>query len=179
MFSLNFRVIWEESVALNKTMETNSTISAEENLNSEIRQEKILIYSILLLASLIVYMTRTYGYFIMCLRIAYRIHNRLFDGISRAAMYFFNTNPSGRILNRFAKDINVVDSTLPATFLDVLSVSFFSNKIVMVLISIHILDIYGYNWSLCYSFYSKLLAAVPSYSCGSTSTFNEAFICFL
>lgn len=82
----------------------------------------IVTYAALLISSLFVYMTRTYGYFIMCLKIAFRIHNRLFDGISRAAMYFFNTNPSGRILNRFAKDINVVDSTLPATFLDVLSV---------------------------------------------------------
>lgn len=33
-------------------------------------------------------------------------------------MRFFNLNPSGRILNRFARDIGVIDEFLPRTLLD-------------------------------------------------------------
>lgn len=31
------------------------------------------------------------------------LHNTMFQGVTRARMYFFHTNPSGRILNRFSK----------------------------------------------------------------------------
>lgn len=33
-------------------------------------------------------------------------------------MRFFDTNPSGRILNRFSKDMGAVDEFLPKAFLD-------------------------------------------------------------
>lgn len=41
------------------------------------------------------------------------LHDRMFRGITRAWMSFFNANPSGRILNRFSKDIDTVDTFLP------------------------------------------------------------------
>ncbi|KAJ8929218.1 hypothetical protein NQ314_018097 [Rhamnusium bicolor] len=47
----------------------------------------------------------------------------MFDKIVYATMRFFNINPSGRILNRFSKDVGVLDETLPLTFLDTVEVS--------------------------------------------------------
>lgn len=38
-------------------------------------------------------------------------------------MFFYNTNPTGRILNRFAKDIGNIDVLLPPALMDALSVS--------------------------------------------------------
>jgi ABC-type multidrug transport system fused ATPase/permease subunit len=40
------------------------------------------------------------------------MHRRLLGGILGAAMPFFDVEPSGRILNRFIKDLARVDETV-------------------------------------------------------------------
>ncbi|KAH8258396.1 hypothetical protein KR038_011034 [Drosophila bunnanda] len=131
-------VIWEEKIAVNGTaallnesdpMPTNDTLALNatdeaitpliaDKIEAGIRQEMVLFYATILGATLIVYLLRTFGFFKMCLRISLHLHDRLFRGITRASMYFFNTNSSGRILNRFSKDIRTVDTDLPHTLLD-------------------------------------------------------------
>lgn len=56
------------------------------------------------------------------MRASKNLHNSMFAGITMATMYFFNTNPSGRILNRFSKDMGQVDEVLPTTMIDMLQV---------------------------------------------------------
>lgn len=47
------------------------------------------------------------------LRSASNLHFKMLARILHAPMSFFDTTPVGRIVNRFAKDVDVTDSTLP------------------------------------------------------------------
>uniref|UniRef100_A0A4W5KWT6 ABC-type glutathione-S-conjugate transporter n=1 Tax=Hucho hucho TaxID=62062 RepID=A0A4W5KWT6_9TELE len=44
------------------------------------------------------------------------LHTRLLNNILRVPMMFFDTTPSGRVVNRFAKDIFTVDEAIPQSF---------------------------------------------------------------
>ena len=41
------------------------------------------------------------------------LHSEILDSGLRAPMQFFDSTPAGRIINRFSKDIDVIDSQLP------------------------------------------------------------------
>lgn len=56
------------------------------------------------------------------MRASRNLHNTMFNGVTRARMYFFHTNPSGRILNRFSKDMGQVDEILPSVMIDVIQI---------------------------------------------------------
>ncbi|NXU18762.1 MRP7 protein, partial [Pardalotus punctatus] len=49
------------------------------------------------------------------LRAAAVIHNRLLQRVLKATVTFFDTTPTGRILNRFSSDLYCVDDSLPFT----------------------------------------------------------------
>ena len=43
---------------------------------------------------------------------AKRLHDSMLHSILRAPMVFFHTNPTGRIINRFAKDLGDIDRSV-------------------------------------------------------------------
>ena len=43
------------------------------------------------------------------------LHAAMLSNIMRSPMSFFDTTPSGRIVNRFSSDVAVVDNNLPQT----------------------------------------------------------------
>jgi len=51
-----------------------------------------------------------------------RLHDRMFQKVVRLPCRFFDTNPSGRVLNRFSKDIGFADDLMPQTFFDMCAI---------------------------------------------------------
>ncbi|XP_020607732.1 multidrug resistance-associated protein 4-like [Orbicella faveolata] len=77
----------------------------------------LIIYGCLVSASLIFAVIRTYGFFLVSLRSSERLHDKMVLAILQAPVLFFDSNPVGRILNRFSKDVVCLDELLPKTFL--------------------------------------------------------------
>lgn len=55
------------------------------------------------------------------LRAGQESHHALLHGVLGAPLRFFESNPVGRILNRFSRDLETVDSALPRSILDALA----------------------------------------------------------
>lgn len=82
------------------------------------RETCIYIYSGLTVLTIVITVVRSFSFFSMCMRSSKRLHDRMFRAISRATMRFFNTNSSGRVLNRFSKDMGAIDEMLPIALID-------------------------------------------------------------
>jgi ABC-type multidrug transport system fused ATPase/permease subunit len=67
---------------------------------------------------------------------AKNIHNKMCDVLLKAPIAFFDSNPSGRILTRFSKDLATVDNALIAMF-GIFHLFFF--KIISVIIVVAII----------------------------------------
>ncbi|KAL7730044.1 hypothetical protein ACLKA6_009331 [Drosophila palustris] len=79
-------------------------------------------FTALNVASILLCVIRPILFYTMARRSSIKLHNAMFRGITKAAMYFFSTNPSGRILNRFSKDLGQLDEILPTIMLDVMQI---------------------------------------------------------
>ncbi|XP_077583755.1 ATP-binding cassette sub-family C member 4-like [Stigmatopora nigra] len=76
------------------------------------------VYAGLTGAALVLGFVRSLVFFNVLVNSAQTLHQRMFHAILRTPVYFFQVNPTGRILNRFSKDIGYLDSLLPWTFVD-------------------------------------------------------------
>ncbi|XP_031762816.2 multidrug resistance-associated protein 1 isoform X5 [Galleria mellonella] len=62
--------------------------------------------------------------YLACWRASRYIHALLLDNVLKAPLQFFEVTPVGRILSRFSKDIDVVDTLLPSQCSDVIYCAF-------------------------------------------------------
>ncbi|XP_055853123.1 probable multidrug resistance-associated protein lethal(2)03659 [Episyrphus balteatus] len=82
----------------------------------------IYIFTGITVLTIVITLCRSFFFFSCAMRASIYLHNAMFQGVTRATMYFFNTNPSGRILNRFSKDMGQVDEILPSVMIDVVQI---------------------------------------------------------
>ncbi len=68
--------------------------------------------------------------YLATLRGSRRLHDNVLINVLKLPMSYFDTTPQGRILNRFSKDIDVLDSAMPLT------IRFFIACLVQVLASL-------------------------------------------
>ncbi|KAK0085537.1 hypothetical protein PV325_004976, partial [Microctonus aethiopoides] len=113
----------------------DSTTISTANIDDEILTTNICIYILSGLTLLIIFLsfTRSIAFYSACMQASIRIHNNMFRKITRATMYFFNTNPSGRILNRFSKDIGAVDELLPMALINTLQLYFMDLSMICII----------------------------------------------
>lgn len=78
----------------------------------------VIVYSVLIGGIFFSAIIRSISFYNVCITASQKLHDNMFNGIITATMRFFNINPSGRILNRFAKDLGVIDELLPRVMLD-------------------------------------------------------------
>ncbi|KAB0797838.1 hypothetical protein PPYR_08831 [Photinus pyralis] len=76
------------------------------------------IYIGIIAATVTFAISRSLMFFTVCMKSSIKLHDNMFESISRATMRFFNTNPSGRIFNRFSKDMGAIDELLPIAMID-------------------------------------------------------------
>ena len=71
------------------------------------------VYGALGLTSVGLVFLRRFLLFTLACKASRRIHKNLLQRIMHCPMSFFESNPSGRVLNRFSSDIDTIDQTIP------------------------------------------------------------------
>ena len=118
-----FLEIWTESVKLpeNSTSAnvTQSSVMAEaqSNIFKEFFRQMVLLYNfyfytILAVGYFVLSLIRIIIHSMFCMNASVNIHSSLFNRMVRAQMRFFYNNPIGIILNRFSRDIGIIDDQL-------------------------------------------------------------------
>lgn len=88
----------------------------------------MIVYGVLVILVLTLCGGRAVFFFTVTMRASRNIHSKIFHGLLQAPMRFFDTNPTGRVLNRFSKDIGAIDETLPKVCLETTQVSILKFK---------------------------------------------------
>ncbi|KYQ56410.1 Multidrug resistance-associated protein 4, partial [Trachymyrmex zeteki] len=80
--------------------------------------DAIYVYTFCIIACITTTLFRSFLYMKISMNSSSNLHNTMFFKLLQARMSFFHSNPSGRILNRFSKDVGIMDEWLPKTMLD-------------------------------------------------------------
>ncbi|CAL8129140.1 unnamed protein product [Orchesella dallaii] len=123
------------------TTTTTTTPAPSRNIFSKLLDNSyrgqefyIWIYTIFVFSVAIATHLKAIGFFTYCLRISVNIHEKMFSGIIRAPVKFFDDNPSGRIMNRFSKDLSSMDENLPAAFIDVIEIGLVMIGVIFIVV---------------------------------------------
>lgn len=101
------------------------------------------IYGALTCAAFLLPVVGALLFFFFSLQSSEHLHDRMVVSVLQAPVLFFDTNPVGRILNRFSNDIGCVDEILPKTFYGAVQyvLQLFSAVIIPILASAWMLTI--------------------------------------
>jgi ATP-binding cassette subfamily C (CFTR/MRP) protein 1 len=91
---------------------TSATTEAEDAGGSVSVAYYLSVYLLLTLGAMVLVFGRAFQWATIVVRAAGNIHRRLLARVLRFPVAFFDRTPTGRILNRFAHDIDQVDTTI-------------------------------------------------------------------
>ncbi|XP_026726076.1 multidrug resistance-associated protein 4-like [Trichoplusia ni] len=114
---------WTNQMAIYEASGGGSTDSGP-NLDEQVglftTGQYLIIHGSLVLACIFLTNMRVFPFARLCNTASINLHNNMFSTMLRGVMRFFDTSDSGRILNRFTKDMGALDEILPRTLLDVI-----------------------------------------------------------
>ncbi|UJR21510.1 hypothetical protein I4U23_024596 [Adineta vaga] len=87
------------------------------------RNDKFYMFCGIIVILLILTFLSTFGLKAMCLNAGRILHNKMFQRMIRCPISFFDMNPIGRILNRFTRDVVIMDTDIVLDFPDFLECS--------------------------------------------------------
>ncbi|GLG99910.1 Uncharacterized protein GBIM_06293 [Gryllus bimaculatus] len=100
-------------------------------------QDALLLYALLVAACALLTTLRALAFFAAAMRSARALHDSAFAAVARSPMRFFDTNPAGRILNRFSKDLGSIDELLPKAMLEAIQVFLVMMSILVMVIIVN------------------------------------------
>lgn len=128
---------WSNEAVISTIANNGSSNETVAEMDDTTRNMYIYVYSSMSLIVLILSFVGTLTYFTISLRASTSLHNRMYDKVIQTSMRFFHINPigslcricvekkdiqfvifSGRILNRFTKDLGEIDEFLPMILID-------------------------------------------------------------
>lgn len=122
-------------------------------------------FGILVIMSIVLLLFRSLMYRGFMLEVARNSHDALVQRVIRAPTWFFDTTPMGRIVNRFSKDIDCLDSKLPESIQMVLNLFFtilgtlflvaFAAPYILVIFPVLVVIFYN-----LYTYYSRTMRGV-------------------
>lgn len=98
----------------------NNAAAAANSTSFSSASDETSTLSILFATFLVVLVVRSLVYMHLAVSSSRQLHNRAFVGMIGTALRFFDTQPVGRILNRFSKDLDYIDDLMPDTGMDTL-----------------------------------------------------------
>ncbi|XP_014296340.1 probable multidrug resistance-associated protein lethal(2)03659 [Microplitis demolitor] len=137
-----FVAYWVNREQENSNNFTLSSLTQTPNQKSGLSDSErftcIYIFTALTVFTIIITFTRSFGFFNLCVRASERLHDKMFRSISRAPMRFFNTNSSGRVLNRFSRDMGVIDESLPMAMIDCIQAAMSLIATIVIVASVNV-----------------------------------------
>lgn len=99
----------------------------------EADSNSLMYYSILISLTTIFMLAQSFSHFYFTTKASIKLHKKAFGKVIQAAMEFFDLHLAGNIVNRFSKDIGLIDEFLPFVIFECIRVSFILIGVVFVI----------------------------------------------
>lgn len=131
---LHFRVDAEQKIAAFET--ANETLNTTYTELKDKRSESLMDYSVLIIFTTTFTIAQSFILFFFTTKASINLHKITIAKVIEASMNFFDLHLAGNILNRFSKDMGLIDEFLPFVIFECIRVS--TNYKILRHIKIHI-----------------------------------------
>ena len=107
-------------VVNNSTSRSDMAVPLSE-LNYEETATLLIVFAFV---TLVIALIRSVWFFVALVRSAKTLHGQMIRSVVRAPMKFYDTNPTGRVLNRFSSDLAFADDQMPQSAFDFIGIGF-------------------------------------------------------